>query len=176
MPHRNSLLRTARCTVATAHAADGADVGAVAQPKHLHTSVTVVKNSNVAIAVDGDAVSMQELSVASSFAADGANMGAVAVAQHLHAMAAILRYNNVPSAIKRNAPGLIEPPYPCSIAVAKVADAAQVRPVTVPQDLNAMVVTIAHYQVALAIKSNAAMRTSKLPISITSEPDDAHEA
>ena len=45
---------------AAALAADGADVGAVAQPKHLHTSVAAVRNSNVALAVDGDAVSMGE--------------------------------------------------------------------------------------------------------------------
>ena len=99
-------------------------------------------------------------------------MGAVAVAQHLHAMAAALRYNDVPRAIKRYAPGLIELPVPCSFA----ADAAQVRPVAVPKDLNAMVVTIAHHQVALAIKRNAAIRMIKLPITSTFAADDAHEA
>ena len=82
-------------------------------------------------------------------------MGAVAVAQHLHAMAVVLTYNDVPRAIKRYAPGSIELPVPCSMA----ADAAQVRPVAVPKDLNAMVETIAHHQVALAIKRNAAIGT-----------------
>ena len=99
-------------------------------------------------------------------------MGAVAVAQHLHAMAAALRYKNVPHAIKRYAPGLIELPVPCSTA----ADAAQVRPVAVPKDLNPTVVTIAHHQVALAIKRNAAIRTIKLPITSTLAADDAHAA
>ena len=60
-------------------------------------------------------------------------MGAVAVAQHLQAMAVELRYNNVPRIIKRYAPRKIELPVP---------EAAQVRPVAVPKDLNAMVVTI----------------------------------
>ena len=41
--------------VASAFAADAADVGAVAQPKHLHTRFVAVKYSNVALAVDGDA-------------------------------------------------------------------------------------------------------------------------
>ena len=50
--------------VAPALAADGADVGAVAQPMHLHTIVAAVKHSNVALAVDGDAASPVELSVA----------------------------------------------------------------------------------------------------------------
>ena len=59
-------------------------------------------------------------------------MGAVAVAQHLHAMVAVLRYNDVPRAIKRNAKGSSELPVPCPTA----ADAAQVRPVAVPKDLN----------------------------------------
>ncbi len=99
-------------------------------------------------------------------------MGTVAVAQHLHAMAAALRYNDVPRAIKCYAPGCIELPVPCSTA----ADAAQVRPVAVPKDLNAMVDAIAHHQVALAIKRNAATRTVKLPITCTAAADDAHEA
>ena len=67
-------------------------------------------------------------------------MGAVAVAQHLNTIADVLRYNDEPRAIKRYTPGLKELPVPCSTA----ADAAQVRPVAVPKDLNAMVVTIAH--------------------------------
>ncbi len=99
-------------------------------------------------------------------------MGAVAVAQHLHATAAMLRYNDVASAIKRYAPGMIELPVPCPFA----ADAAQVRTVAVPKDLNAMVFTIAHHQVALAIKRNAAKRKLKLPITSTLAADDAHEA
>ena len=99
-------------------------------------------------------------------------MGAVAVAQHLHATAFVLRYNNVPRAIKRYAPGLNELPRPFSTA----ADAAQVRPVAVPKDLNAMVVTIAHHQVALAVKRNAAMRILKLPITSTLATDGAREA
>ncbi len=99
-------------------------------------------------------------------------MGAVAVVQHLHATAAVLRYNDVPRAIKRYAPGMFELPLPCPMA----ADAAQVRPVAVPKDLNAMVATIAHHQVALAIKCNAATTTIKLPITSTFTADDAHEA
>ena len=50
--------------VAAAPAADGADVGAVAQPIHLHTSVATVKYSNVALAVNGDAGGTLQLSVA----------------------------------------------------------------------------------------------------------------
>ncbi len=99
-------------------------------------------------------------------------MGAVAVAQHLHAIAIVLRYNDVPRAIKRYAPGALELPVPCSIA----ADAAQVRPVAVPQDLNTIVVTIAHHQVALAIKRNAGIRPLELPITSTFAADDAHAA
>ena len=48
--------------VAHALAADGADVGAVAQPMHLHTKVVTVKYSNVALAVNGDAGGIAELS------------------------------------------------------------------------------------------------------------------
>ncbi len=66
----------------------------------------------------------------------------------------------------------MEGPIPCSTS----ADAAQVRPVAVPEDLNAMVFTIAHRQVALAIKRNAATGTIKLLIAITVAADDAHEA
>ena len=50
---------------AISFAADGADMGAVAVAQHLHAMVvTVVKNSNVALAVDGDAPGRVELSVA----------------------------------------------------------------------------------------------------------------
>ena len=52
---RNTAIASAELPVAAALAADGAHVGAVAQPMHLHTSVAAVKNSNVALAVDGDA-------------------------------------------------------------------------------------------------------------------------
>jgi hypothetical protein len=38
-----------------------------------------------------------------------------------------------------------------------------------------MVFTIAHHQVALSIKRNAASRTIELPITRTSAADDAHE-
>ena len=60
----NTTKASSELPVAPALAADGADVGAVAQPKHLHTSVVAVKYSNVALAVDGDALGMVELSVA----------------------------------------------------------------------------------------------------------------
>ena len=169
---RSAIASLVELPVAAALAADGADVGAVAEPMHLHTSVTLVKNSNVALAIDGDARGMVELSVACASAADCANMAAVAVAQHLHAMAFALRYNNVPRAIKRYAAGFIELPVPCSTA----ADAAQVHPVAVPQDLNATVEKLAHHQVALAIKRNATRRKPKLPITRTFAADDAHEA
>ena len=60
---------TTTCTMASfelpvvaAIAADGADAGAVAQPMHWHTSVAAVKNSNVALAVAGDAARTGELS------------------------------------------------------------------------------------------------------------------
>ena len=57
---RNTAVASSKLPVAAAHAADGADVGAVAQPMHLHTSVTVavVKYSNVALAVDRDALNI----------------------------------------------------------------------------------------------------------------------
>ena len=58
------IIASAELPVAAALAADGADVGAVAQPMHLHTSVATVKYSNVALAVDGDAPGTVELSVA----------------------------------------------------------------------------------------------------------------
>ena len=61
---RRPIIMASELPVAAALAADGADVGAVAQPKHLHTSVAAVKNSNVALAVDGDAGSTVELSFA----------------------------------------------------------------------------------------------------------------
>ena len=99
-------------------------------------------------------------------------MGAIAVAQHLNAIADVLRYNDEPRAINRYAPGLKELPVPCSFA----AKAAQVRPVAVPQHLNAMVLTIGHHQVALAIKRNAAIRKAELPFTFALAADGAREA
>ena len=65
---RNTAIAIAKAycelPVAAALAADGADVGAVAQPMHLHTSVATVKYSNVALAVDGNAPGIVELSIA----------------------------------------------------------------------------------------------------------------
>ena len=61
---RHTAIASCELPVAAAPAAHGADVGAVAQPMHLHTSVADVIYSNVALAVDGDAVSMYELTVA----------------------------------------------------------------------------------------------------------------
>ena len=46
----------------------------------------------------------------------------------------------------------------------------------VPKHLKEIVFTIAHRQVALAIKRSAATRTMKLPITSTFAADDAHEA
>ena len=63
---RNTASTIAACSelpVAAAPAGDGADVGAVAQPMHLHTSVEAVKDSNVALAVDGDAAGIGESSL-----------------------------------------------------------------------------------------------------------------
>ena len=99
-------------------------------------------------------------------------MGAVAVAQHLHAMIAVFRNNDVPRAIKRCAPWIIELPLPFSFA----ADGAQVRPVDVAKHLDAMIFTIGHHQVALAIKRNTAKRKVKLPITVTLAADGAREA
>ena len=62
--HTAIAIAQAELPVAAALAADGADVSAVAQPMHLHTSVATVKYSNVALAVDGDAAGTGELSVA----------------------------------------------------------------------------------------------------------------
>ena len=61
---RNSTIAFSELPVAATPAADGADVGAVAQPMHLHTSVARVKYSNVAFAVNGDAPGFSELPVA----------------------------------------------------------------------------------------------------------------
>ena len=79
-------------------------------------------------------------------------MGPIAVAKHLHTTATAFRHNNVPRAVERYAPGMIELPGSCSCA----AEAAQVRPVAVPEHLNTMVFAIGYYQVALAIKRDAA--------------------
>ena len=89
-------------------------------------------------------------------------------------MAVIFTYNDVPRAIKRYAKGMVELTGACSMA----AKAAQVRPVAVPEHLNAMVAAIGHHHVALAIKCNTAIRTVKLPNATTSTlaADDAHEA
>ena len=46
---RHTTKVSSELPVAAALAADGADVGAIAQPKHLHTSVAAVKDSNVAL-------------------------------------------------------------------------------------------------------------------------------
>ena len=59
-----SIRASSELPVAAAPAADGADVGAVAQPMHLHTIVVTVIRSNVALAVNGDAGGILELSVA----------------------------------------------------------------------------------------------------------------
>ena len=75
-------------------------------------------------------------------------------------MPAVFRHDDVARAIKRYAPRLVELAGAYSLA----AEAAQVRPVAVPQHLNAMVVAIGHHQVALAIKRNAPKRIFKLPI------------
>ena len=61
---RNIARASSELPVAAAPAADGADVGTVAQPMHLHTSVASVKYSNVALAVNGDAAGIAELAVA----------------------------------------------------------------------------------------------------------------
>ncbi len=99
-------------------------------------------------------------------------MGAVAVAQHLHAMATEFDYNDLPRAIKRYAPGTIELSIPCSSA----SNGAQVRPVDIAQHVNQMIFTIGHHQVALAVKRNAATRTTKRPITSTLAADGAKEA
>ena len=59
-----TIVASSELPVAAAHAADGADVGTVAQPMHLHTSVLTVMYSNVALAVNGDALGRTEFSVA----------------------------------------------------------------------------------------------------------------
>ena len=87
-------------------------------------------------------------------------------------MPAVFRYDDVARAIKRYAPGLVELAGACSSA----AKAAQVRPVAVPEHLNAMVLTIGQNQVTLAIKRNAAVRILKLPITSASAADGAREA
>ena len=50
--------------VAAASAADGAHEGAVAHSKHLHATVAMVKNSDVALAVHSDAGGIGKLPVA----------------------------------------------------------------------------------------------------------------
>ncbi len=60
---RNTTNASSELPVAVAPAANGTDVGAVAQPMHLYTSVVTVNYSNVALAVNGDAGGSAELSV-----------------------------------------------------------------------------------------------------------------
>ena len=59
-----TIVASSELPVAEAPAANGTDAGAVAQPMHLHTSIVTVKYSNVALAVNGDALGRVELSVA----------------------------------------------------------------------------------------------------------------
>ena len=62
---RHTAIASCKLPVAAALAADGADVGAVAQPMHLHTIVSVtVIYSDVALAVNGNARGRVELSIA----------------------------------------------------------------------------------------------------------------
>jgi hypothetical protein len=63
---KRDIAKAAFCElpVAAALAADGADVGAVAQPKHFYTTGVAVKCSNVANVVDGDAANSAEFSIA----------------------------------------------------------------------------------------------------------------
>ncbi len=64
---RNTTIATiasSELPIAAAAAADGADIGAVAQLMHLHTTVATVKYSNVSLAVNRDAGGREELSVA----------------------------------------------------------------------------------------------------------------
>ncbi len=61
---RHIAIDSRELPVAAALAADGADVGTVAQPMQMHTMVALVKYSNVVLAVDGDADGTVELSVA----------------------------------------------------------------------------------------------------------------
>ena len=59
----NAIYASSELPVAAAAAADCADVGAVAQPMHLHTIVAYIKYSNVALAVNRDTLGKAELSV-----------------------------------------------------------------------------------------------------------------
>ncbi len=61
LPAPNCVLP--KLSVAAGPAADGAVVGAVAEPMHLHTSVNTVKYTNVALAFNRDAAGIAELSV-----------------------------------------------------------------------------------------------------------------
>ena len=60
---RHTAIATCELPVASAPAGDGADVGAVAQPMHLHTSVVAVKPSNVSLPVDGESPGVVALSL-----------------------------------------------------------------------------------------------------------------
>jgi hypothetical protein len=61
---KRQTIASCELPVAAALAADGAHVGAVAQPMHLHTIVATVIYSNVALAVNRDALGIAEMSVA----------------------------------------------------------------------------------------------------------------
>ena len=88
--------------VASAFAADGANMGAVAVAQHLHAMVDAFNNNDVTGGIERDARGTFDLAGACSFAADGADMRTVAVAQHLHTMVARVRNNKVAFAVKRN--------------------------------------------------------------------------
>ena len=65
-------------------------------------------------------------------------------------MIAPINYNKVTRAIKRNAPGIIELTVTCTMD----ADVAHMKPVPVPQHLDAIIAAVTHNKVALIIKRN----------------------
>ena len=98
-------------------------------------------------------------------------MGPIAVAKHLHAMVVTVDYNNMPRAIERDASGIRELAGPGSLA----ADGADMRAVTVADNLHSIVTMVGNNKVAFTVKSDTTTASSELSVAAASAADGAHE-
>ena len=99
----NAAIRAIQLSVASAAAADGANMGTIAVAQHLHSMIVSFNDNNVTCSIERDTRGTIELAGACSFAADGAEMLAVAVAQNLNTMVVTVGNNKVAFAIKQTA-------------------------------------------------------------------------
>ncbi len=126
---------------------------AVRVPQHLDAVVACVADDKVALAVKREEApaASNKLTAAAACTAKAPQVRSIADSKHLYTSVAVIKHGKAARTVTSDCVGAAE----LAVAAALGADGSNMRAVTVPQHLNAIVIAVGDKNVSGAVKGDA---------------------